>query len=430
MNKEILKLAIPNILSNIAIPMQSSIDTIIMGRFSAGHIAAIGIGSMIFNFLYWNFGFLRMGTTGLTAQSYGAQDESQIGAHVGRGIFLALLLGLVILLFQSIIEKLGFGFMSIQNDQYQLVAEYYRIRIVAAPATLCLFVLMGWFFGMQNAVYPLILTFLTVGINIILNLVFVYKFHMEVQGLALATVIAQYVGLIVAVIMLLHKYQVYVKHAIHHSIFRMKEFGVFLSLNLDIFIRTVCLTIVFALFYKYSSVQGTTILAINVILLQFVNWMSYGVDGFAFAAESLVGKYKGKGDRIALHKAIKLSFIWGSALAILYSLIYLFLGNGLLKIFTNDAQLILGGKSYLVWMYVLPLIAIASYIWDGIFVGLTASKAMLWSMLTAFLVFVSSSYFLIEWYANHGLWLMLLLFLFARGIIQTIQYIVYKENLI
>ncbi len=429
MNKDILKLAIPNVLSNLVIPLQSSIDTMIMGRFSAIHIAAIGIGSMLFSFLYWNFGFLRMGTTGLTAQSYGADKTQEMSAHLGRGVFLSILIGLVLLLFHNIIESLGFGLLSIKPEQYELVSTYYRIRIVAAPATLCLMALMGWFFGMQNAIYPLILTVFGVSINITLNLLFVFKFDMGVAGLAYATIIAQFASLLFALILLAFKYRSYLKAAVTSSIFQFKAFSHFLKLNLDIFIRTICLTVVFALFYKYSSEQGTTILAVNVILLQFVNWMSYGIDGFAFAAESLVGKYKGKQEPESLNKAIKLSFLWGFLIAIFFAFLYLSSGEFFLSLFTDDAQLIRESLPYLKWMYLFPVIAMASYIWDGIFVGLTASKAMLWSMLFSFLLFNASSYFMIDWFGNDGLWMMLLLFLASRGIIQSIQYFIKRESL-
>lgn len=429
MNKEIFKLAIPNILSNLAIPIHSSVDTIIMGRFSVVHIAAIGVASMIFNFIYWNFGFLRMSTTGLTAQAFGKADSEQISTQLGRGLLLAMSFGFILILFHGQILDFALLRMEIGLEETKLVKDYFDIRIWAAPASLCLYVLMGWFFGLQNAILPLILTVSTILLNILLNFLFVFYFNLEVAGLAWATVIAQYIGLVMAIVMMIIRYKTYLSNVFSKLVFKFKELSRFMKLNLDIFIRTVFLTLVFWMIHEYSADFGKEILAVNIILLQFINWMSYGVDGFAFAAESIVGKYKGKSASIDLIKAVKLCFAWGFGLGLFFSVLYGFGAPYIFSLFTDDVNLLIVARQYFIWIIILPVVATFSYLWDGVFVGLTASRSMLISMGIAFLCFMLLSSFARETYGNHGIWLLLFVFLFVRGFVQTIMFWQKKELL-
>ena len=429
MNKEIFKLAVPNILSNLAIPIQSSIDTIIMGRFSAVHIASIGVASMVFNFIYWNFGFLRMSTTGLTAQAFGKEDTKQISTQLGRGLLLAFLFGTILIIFQKPILQFALFRLDLGIEESILVESYFNIRIWAAPASLSLYVLLGWFFGLQNAVLPLILTVTTIAINIILNFVFVFYFDLEVAGLAWATVIAQYVGVLVAVTMLFIRFRDYLGQVFSKLVLKLNEMSRFMRLNLDIFIRTLFLTLVFWLIHEYSADFGKEILAVNVILLQFLNWMSYGVDGFAFAAESIVGKYKGRSASKDLIKAVKLCFGWGFALGLFFTVLYGFGGSFIFRLFTDDSNLLITVRPYFIWLAILPIVATASYLWDGVFVGLTASRSMLISMFIAFVFFIGLSPYARATYGNHGIWLLLFIFLFVRGFVQTIMFLYKKENL-
>ena len=417
MNKEILRLAIPNIISNISVPLLSSVDTALMGRLSELHIGAVGIGSMIFNFIYWNFGFLRMGTTGLTAQAFGAQDDSAQTHTLGRALLVVLVVAAGLLLFQLPFGEASFFLMNATGEQEALVAEYFYIRIWAAPATLGLYAFMGWFFGVQNAIYPLILTVVINGINIVLSLYFVQGLGMDVDGVAYGTVIAQYSGLLLALGLFYYRYGYLLQHFQKAAILQGEKLKKFLRINADIFIRTLALTAAFAFFYSQSAAEGDMALAVNTILLQFLNWMSYGVDGFAFASESLVGKYKGAADDSKTDRAIRLSFGWGMSLALLFSLVYWFFGAELLRVFTNQADVLAAARPFLFWMALLPFFSTPCYIWDGVFIGLTASRAMRNSMILAFVVFISV-YFATISLGNHGLWLTLLLFLAARGGIQ------------
>ncbi len=427
MNKEILKLAIPNIISNISIPLLSSVDTALMGQLSALHIGAVGVGAMLFNFIYWNFGFLRMGTTGITAQYYGQQSDSAIILTLGRALFIAILLAVLIMLLQVPLAQLGFYLMNLSEVQLPLVATYFYTRIWAAPATLALYALMGWFFGMQNAIYPLILTIIINVVNIICSLFFIKYMGFEVAGVAYGTVIAQYVGLFLGIGLFFYKYHYLLPHLSQQALLKREELRQFLSINSDIFVRTFCLTFAFGFFYSQSSVGGEQLLAVNVILLQFMNWMSYGIDGFAFATESLVGKYVGAKQQTRLNKAIRLSFIWAMSLAGLYSLLYGSLGLTLVGVFSNQTEIIIATQPYLFWMILFPLLSTPCYIWDGIFIGLTTSRAMRDSMIFSLFIYLGVHYLLKNDFGNHGLWLALLIFMVARGGIQW--WIYHKRDL-
>ena len=422
MNREILRLAIPNIISNISVPLLSTVDTALMGRLSETHIGAVGLGAMIFNLVYWNFGFLRMGTTGITAQAFGENNSTKISDTLARALLLAFLLGVCLLLFQVPIAKATSYLLNVTEIQSPLVAEYFQIRIWAAPATISLFALMGWFFGMQNALFPLAITIFINVTNIVFSYVMVRHFQMDVAGVAWGTLIAQYMGLLLALTLLFAKYRDQCRNWSRKRLLELSAMRQFLSINRDIFIRTFCLTFTFAFFYNRSSSQGEMILAVNVILLQFVNWMSYGIDGFAFASESLVGKYKGAKDDRQLQRAIKLSFVWGMAFAIVYSLSYALFGLEMLQIFTDKPAVILAASPFLFWLILYPIISTPCYIWDGVFIGITASKAMRETMLLSLIVFLISYFFLADQFGNNGLWAALLLFMAARGIFQWIWY--------
>lgn len=423
MNKEILRLAIPNILSNISVPLLSSFDTALMGRLSADHLGAVGLGSMIFNFVYWNFGFLRMGSTGMTAQAYGRNERGEIGTVLGQASLVAISLAVILLLFQSPLIEASQSLLKVTSDQQPLVREYFDIRIWAAPAALGMYALMGWFFGMQNAIYPLILTIVINVVNMLLSYLLVWQYGWGIAGVAWGTVVAQYVGLIAGIVLLLYRYP-WIRENIESKVLLQWEALLrFLRINGDIFLRTLCLTLAFAFFYRQSAGLGDLILATNVILLQYVNWMSYGVDGFAFAAESLVGKYHGARKPEQRSRAIRLSFIWGMALAAAYALLYGLAGNQLLYVFTDKAEIINAALPYLSWMIIFPMLGTPCYIWDGVYVGITASRAMRNTMLLAFIGYLLLYYLYGIDLGNHGLWFSLTAFMVLRGLVQWWWYV-------
>ena len=421
-DREIIRLAIPNIISNISVPLLSTVDTALMGHLSTAHLGAIGIASMIFNFLYWNFGFLRMGTTGLTAQAFGRKDAQEIIAVPGRAFLLVLIIGVLLILFQKPLGELGGWLMNVTSDQRPLMLEYFYIRIWAAPAALGLYVLMGWYFGMQNAIIPLVLTLLTNAVNIGLSMYLTLELNMGIRGVAWGTVVAQYVAFMVGLLLLI-KYKSYFIFFKWKVVRHFDSFWHFLLINKDIFLRTVALSLVFAFFYSYSSTHGELYLAINVIMMQFMNWMSYGLDGLAFAAESLVGKYYGMQDLKMGRLAIRKIFIWSGVFALGYSLLYAFGYTWIVDLFTNDISLKKAIKPYSFWLIILPIIGVASYVWDGVFIGLTAAKSMRNSMALSMLAFALTIGILQYVWPLHGLWVALMVFLLSRGIVQTRMFV-------
>ncbi len=421
-NKEILRLAIPNILSNISVPLLSSVDTALMGQFSELHIGAVGVGAMIFNVIYWNFVFLRMGTTGITAQAYGRKDPSQIVNTLGRAFLVVLIMAGLLLIFQQPIGEAAIYIMNVSSEQYDLVATYFYIRIWAAPASLGLYAIIGWYFGMQNAFIPLLLTIVINVVNIALNFLFIYYFDMDVDGVATSTVIAQYTGLSLGLIIFFAKYGSYLEHLKKAALLEVENLVKFLLINRDIFVRTICMTIAYGTFFSWSSNEGETMLAVNVILLQFVYWVTYAIDGFAFAAESLVGKYVGAQNDQRLKLSIRRTLLWGFGAGALFAAIYLLARHPLISIFTQEQPLVDALLPFFFWVVLFPLVGFISFMWDGIFVGLTASVAMRNSMALALGIFLIVLFTAYPYLGNHGVWMALISFLFARGIIQWAMY--------
>lgn len=418
MNKKILRLAIPNILSNLSVPLLSSVDTAIVGHLDkVSYLGAIAVGSMIFNFIYWGFGFLRMGTTGLTAQAYGRKNKEEIILVLARSLSVAIIAAVVIFGLQYFIKELSFYLVQGGAEVEKYARSYFDIRIFAAPATLSLYAFHGWFLGMQNAKYPLYLTILVNVLNIGFNLLFIYGYGMNVDGVALGTVCAQYAGLIFAIILYLKKYKEFTAALIWNKLLDLIPIKKFFSVNFDIFIRTLSLIFAFTFFTAISADLGTNILAANTILLQLWTILSYGIDGFAFAAESLVGKYFGSKDKTKLVAAVKHSFMWGMGLGLILSVTYFFFDQQILWLYTDKKEIIALASTFYVWTVIAPISNSICYIWDGIFIGATATKPMRNSMLISLLIFFLPVYYLtVDYFGNHSLWLAMILFMTARGV--------------
>ena len=419
LNKQILSLAIPNIISNLSVPMLSAVDTALMGRLeNEQYLGAIAIGGVIFGFVYWGFSFLRMGVTGLTAQAYGARDSEETTLILKRGVMIALLIALLLLLLQPLIAALSFYLMDAGPEVEQLARSYFHIRLCAAPATLTLHVFHGWFLGMQNAKYPMCLTIVVNLLNLAFNFFFVKVLMMTSDGVALGTVIAQYLGLLCTIGIFLRRYRHLwdgwnLKGVLHPPALKR-----FFRIGRDILIRTFSVLFCHAFFTSKAAALGDTTLAINTILLQFIHILAYGIDGFAFAAESLVGRYKGAREIATLKRSVRYSFWWALFLSAGFSLVFGLLGTRLLYLFTDKSDLLIGARPYLIWITIAPFINSIAYIWDGVFVGATATTAMRNSMLASTMVFLLA-YFLLKGFGNHGLWLALTLFSMARGATLT-----------
>jgi MATE family multidrug resistance protein len=424
MNRKILDLAIPNIISNISIPLLGIVDMALMGHLeSDAYIGAIALGSLIFNFIYWGLGFLRMGTSGFTAQAWGRKDQAETIQVFARAFFMAISLSLVLLAIQKPIEILSFAVLKGETRVEELAMAYFRIRVWAAPAALGQFALLGFFLGMQNARLPMIVLVITNILNLICNFFFVMKLGMGSNGVALGTVIAQYCGFAIALFLLWKHYGKLFGYWSLQATLQWTKFRSFMMVNKDIFIRTMCLVVVFSIFTARSASSDLlsegeeTILAVNSLLMQFFMFFSFLIDGFAHASEALAGRYIGAKDRESLSKTIRLLFIWGTGISVSFTLIYLLGGNAIFRILTNNPEVIANARPYFFWVIMVPLVSYTAFLWDGIYIGATAGKqmrnAMLLSTLGVFFpVYILAGKFL----GNHGLWFAFILFMLARGI--------------
>lgn len=428
-NKQILHLAVPNIISNLSVPLLSSVDTALVGRLDGiYYLGAIAIGGMIFNFIYMGFGFLRMGTTGLTANAFGGRHHDEMGNILSRAVITGLLASFSLIVLQYFIFSGAMLIVSTSDEVRHFASVYFYIRIWDAPAVLALFAIQGWFLGMQNARYPMYITIFINLLNIALNIFFIYGLGMTVNGVALGTVIAQYAGLALAIALFFKKYGSTYIHVKRKSILALDSMKRFFSLSRDIFIRTLSLIFTYSFFTIQSASLGDDILAINTILLQFWYIMSYGVDGFAYAAESLTGKHLGSGNRKGLRKTVKLLIYWGMGLGVFFSILYYLFDENLLKLFTDNPELIALGLLYFSWTVLAPLVNSFCFMLDGIFIGATVTGPMRDSMLVStFIVFVPVYYLTVGTLGNHALWLSMVVYMFARGV--TLLYYLPKRVL-
>ena len=416
MNRRILNIAIPNIISNITIPLLGIVDLALVGHLeSKVYIGAIAIGSMIFNFIYWGFSFLRMGTSGFAAQSYGKKNFRESFYILYRALFVGFIGAIFLLIIQKPIDLLSFFIINGSDEVEFFARQYFYIRIWAAPATIAIYSISGWYIGMQNAKAPMIIAITINLLNIGFNVLFIKVFGMKSDGVALGTVLAQYSGLIVGLVFISRHTKRLKQYLNFSDIFQLSALKQFFNVNKDIFIRTMSLVFALSFFTAKSAKYGDTLLAVNTLLLQFFMIYAYIVDGFAFAGEALAGKYFGARDKTNLIKVSKLLFYWGLIMAGIFTIAYYFGDNLLLKILTNNTDVIQNIQPYLFWVYLIPILTFGAFIWDGIFIGVTASSSMRNAMLiSTFLVFIPLYFLLHHFFYNHGLWAAFMIFMITR----------------
>ncbi len=445
MNKRILGLAIPNIITNITVPLLGMVDLAIVGHLSTAHLGAIAIGTQIFNLIYWNFGFLRMGTSGFTAQAYGAKDMPEAVRIFVRAITLALFIAFLLILLQWPIAKLSELIFRVDQEPriLQLALSYFFVRIWAAPATLGLYAVKGWFIGMQNSRLPMWIAIFLNIVNIGCSLLFVLVFHWDIRGVALGTVIAQYSGLAVGLFFLVHKYghlfRQYVSDQgtarcdkafqLLRDALQWEQMRRFFKVNGDIFLRTVCLAAVFTFITAASGRISPEVLAIDALLMQFFTLFSYMMDGFAYAGESLVGRYIGAKDPKSLKLAVRLLLFWDLGLTLLFTALYAVGGEQFLRIFSDQPDVIEGAQVYMFWTLIIPVCGFSAFLFDGIFVGATATRAMRNCMFVAsaafFAIYYLGRYWLLDtetpdpYVWNNILWTAFMVYLALRGILQA-----------
>lgn len=417
MNKQILHIALPSIISNITVPLLALVDTTIVGHLgSASYIAAIALGGMIFNMIYWLFNFLRMGTGGLTAQAYGANQHQATSYILLRSLTIAGGIALTLLLLQRPIFQVTFHFVTATAEVRSLASIYFNILIWGAPAMLALYSFTGWFLGMQNARIPMCIAITQNVVNIAVSTLLVFGCHLKIEGVALGTLISQYTALLLAVIFCLTKFDVK-QHFELKAILDINTLKRFFQINRDIFLRTLCLIAVTTYFTSAGSTQGELTLAANTLLMQFFIIFSYFMDGFAYAGEALGGRYFGAHDRLNFQRVTHCLFAWGGALSVLFFFIYFLSGTSLLHLLTDDSQVINRAQQYLPIIYFIPLISFAAFLFDGLYIGTTATRYMLISMFCA-----SAAFFVLInvcTLSNTLLWLAFLVYLGGRGLMQA-----------
>lgn len=416
-HRQILRLAVPMIIANISTPLLGLVDTAVMGHLdSPRFLGGVALGGLIFGFIYWGFGFLRMGTTGLTAQALGNQDGSESRCILARAMLAALLIAAMILLLQRPVSAISFWLIGSDPVTEGLAQEYFNVRIWSAPATLGNYVLLDWFLGMQKVNYSLLMVVLGNLTNILLDLLFVVHLQMTVEGVALASVLAEFLAFLTGLGLLrrLLRGQPGRLHA--RQVLDLAGLRKLLAINNDIFLRTLCLIFAFAFFTAQSAIHGELVLAANTVLLNFQMFMAFALDGFAHAAEAEVGRAVGAGDKKLFRRTVLTAVLWSSVVAGCFALFYGLFGVAVVQMLTDLDPVRRIAYDYLPWVVVLPIVSVWCFLLDGIFVGATLTREMRNTMLFATLIC-----FLPAWYfsmplGNHGLWLAMTVFFLARGV--------------
>ena len=420
MNRRILRLAIPSIISNITVPLLGLVDVAIVGHLgAASYIGAIAVGGMLFSMIYWVFGFLRMGTSGLAAQAFGRRNLDEVSLVFVRSLGIGVALGLCLVALQVPILSVAFQWVDTTDEVRRLASLYFSICVWGAPAVLGLYSFSGWFVGMQNSRFPMYIALVQNVVNIVASLAFVFIGKMGVAGVALGTLIAQYAGFLLALLLWMVYYGRLWPRIRWTVVCEAEAMQAFFKLNRDIFLRTLCLVAVTVFFTSQGAREGEVVLAVNTLLMQLFTLFSYVMDGFAYAAEALTGRYVGAQNSDGLRRLVRVLFTWGAGLAIAFTLVYALGGESFLALLTNEPSVLVASRAYFGWAVAIPMAGVAAFLWDGIFVGATLSREMLRSMWIA-----SASFFLVYFtlhplLGNHALWIAFLSYLALRGIVQT-----------
>ena len=421
MNREIFRIAVPNIISNITVPLMGIFSTAIAGHCgdSAATIGALAIGVSIFNFIYWNCSFIRMGTSGLTAQAFGAKDFTTTTAMLVRAVALSAVLGLAVLVLQYPLGELSLWMM----NGSQMVSDYFYARIWAVPAGIMLFGLNGWFTGMQNAVIPMVTSIFINVLHVLLSLWFVFGFDMGITGIAYASVVAQWSGMTLSIVLLLLFFRKTLQRVDIRQVLQLDAMREFFKVNGDIIIRTFCIVIVYTFFTAASArMESEIVLAVNTMLLQLFTLFSYMNDGFAYAAEALTGRFVGARDRVSLQLCIRRCVVWALGTAAICIAIYVVWWEDILSMFVGDksqlVDMLTVARQYIGWVIAIPLAAALPFLMDGIMVGATLTRVLRNSMLLSTVAYFAIYYSLHPFIGNNALWLAFTAYMALRGIAQ------------
>ena len=409
-------LAGPIILSNLSTPLLGAVDTAVVGHLpDAAYIGGVAVGAVIFNFLYWGFGFLRMGTTGFTAQAFGAEDTAELRAALARPLLLAFVLGALLVFLQAPVGWLAFALFEASDQVEDFARSYYAIRIWSAPAALANYAMLGWLLGTRRAGAVLLIQLVLNGINILLDLVFVIGLGWGVEGVALASLLAELGAMVLGLAVVARALNTGGGSWEWARIASPERLAVLLRANLDIFIRTLCLLGAFAYFTARSATMGDVLLAGNAILLQLQSFTAYGLDGFAHAVEVLAGNALGARSRPAFREAVRVSTLWALGTAGAVTGIYLVLGGSIVALFTDLEAVRRAAEIYLPWVVVAPLVSVWSFQLDGIFIGVTRTRDMRNAMMLSLAIYLGACWVLVPTLGNHGLWLAFTILMVARA---------------
>lgn len=422
-DKEILHIALPAIVTNITVPLLGLIDVAITGHLGqTAYIGAIAVGSMLFNVVYWLFGFLRMGTSGMTAQAYGLADADEAARLLARGLCVGLVVAFALLILQAPLLKVALVVMGVEPALQPLVSTYFKICIWGAPAMLCLYAFTGWFIGLQNTRVTMAVSITQNVVNIVASLLLVYGLGMKIEGVATGTLIAQWAGALLAALYAWAKHGKVLQRLKWRAVLQGEALLRFFTINRDIFLRTLFLVAVNLFFVSAGARQGALLLAANTLLMQLFTLFSYVMDGFAYAGEALCGKYLGAHDAQGFHTTVKRLFAWGAFLTTAYTAVYALGGDAFLALLTDDTAVLHAAHQYMPWAIAIPVAGVAAFVWDGVFIGTTATRGMLVSSAVAGVLFFAIYFVAAPTLHNHGLWLSFIIYLLTRGLVQTILF--------
>ena len=424
LDKEILRLSIPAIISNITVPILGLSDTTISGHLGSElYIGAIAVGTMMFNVVFWLFGFLRMGTTGLTAQAYGANDYEECRKLLVRACMSGLILGVAILLLHIPIRWLLLLLIAPEGQVADFAADYFNICIWGAPALLFNMAVMGWFLGEQNTIVPMIISVSVNIVNIILSLCFVFLFEMGFEGVAYGTMMANWIGVVLSLFFVIKFYNWRFPKVCRTDFLQLSDMGRFFKVNTDILFRSACVMTVSLTVTSIGAQLGALTLAANAIIMQFFILFSYFMDGFAFAAEALSGKFVGAKDLSSLKRVINRLLLWALGMAGAFTIVYICGYKSIVSFITNEQNVIEVVVDYSLWLKLIPLATVAAFIYDGIYIGLTATRQMLIVTFLSALAFLVICFIhpfadrVIDLPHNNTLWIAFLTYLLMRGIL-------------
>lgn len=419
-NKEIMAISMPAIIANIAEPLLGLLDTGIAGHLGAPqYIGAVAVGAMMMNVLYWNFGFLRMGTSGLTAQAYGSGSRQAQVDTLQRSSAIALIVGIAMVAMQVPIRWLLLLIMSPGHEVAQFASTYFNIVIWGAPAVLVTMAIKGWLLGMQDSRSPMIISIGVNVLNVVVSLVAVYVLDMGFKGIAIGTLTAVWVGAVYACWRVRHRFSAIVKELHLARAFNLKGSGRFFKVSSDIFVRCIFMLAVNMFFIRAGALGGDIILAVNTLMQQLFHLFSYFMDGIAFAGEAVAGKYYGAGNHRLMHRCVRWLFVWSVSLTMVFVLAYSLFPHEIFSLFTSDGQVVKTAMYYHWWCSIVPLVSVAAFVWDGVFIGVTATRGMLTAVATACAIFFLLYFTLPTSLGNHALWISFVAFLTTRSLVQT-----------